>query len=387
MPAYYLGLMSGTSVDGIDAVLTDLQDTRPRLVAAQTFPWPDTLQQAIVDTLDNPHRVSLDALGQLNAALGDAFADAALALIQTTGLKATEINAIGSHGQTLYHAPAARSPFSMQAGDASRIAERTGITTVADFRSRDIAAGGQGAPMVPAFHHALFNQPGTNRAILNIGGIANLTFLPAAADPVLGFDTGPGNTLMDAWIHKHRQLDFDKDGAWAASGSLSTALLDLLMQADYFKLAPPKSTGRELFRLSWLEETLENGFATLAANDVQATLCELTAASVAAALETYLPGTDELYVCGGGAHNRYLMQRLGELTGSCSVATTEQLGLHPDWVEATAFAWLAQQTLSGKAGNLPSVTGADHAAVLGAIHPGRNQRLSIGTKSRTVSPE
>lgn len=379
MPAYYLGLMSGTSVDGIDAVIVDLDGNPPALIAAQTFSWPESLHRSITTTLNNPDRVSLDSLGQLHSALGDAFADAALKIIGKAGLKTTDIKAIGSHGQTLFHAPDAPAPFSLQAGDASRIAERTGITTVADFRSRDIAAGGQGAPLVPAFHHALFHSPKVNRAVLNIGGIANLTYLPADNGPVLGFDTGPGNVLMDAWIDRHRQQAFDSDGAWARGGKYGAPLLERLLQADYFKLAPPKSTGRELFHLAWLQDILGSDHSGLTAGDVQSTLCELTVRSVVNALEKFLPGTDEVYVCGGGAHNSFLMQRLQTLLTTCHVSTTEVLGLSPDWVEATAFAWLARQTLAGATGNLPSVTGAAHAAVLGAIHPGGNQRLSIGT--------
>ncbi len=369
MPAYYIGLMSGTSVDGIDAVLVDLATNKPVLLAARTTAWDAALRGRILATLNDPTQVSLVALGQLDAALGEAFAEAALTIIRAASLEPAQITAVGSHGQTLFHAASANPAFSMQAGDASRIAAKTGITTVADFRRRDIAEGGQGAPLVPAFHQALFSQPGVSRAILNIGGIANLTLLPADLGPATGFDTGPGNVLLDAWIAKHRAQPFDRDGEWAGSGTCCQTLLEQLLQQPYFRQAPPKSTGRELFNLDWLEQNLTPEFENLPASDVQATLVELTATTVAKALAETAAPLDELFVCGGGAHNRFLMQRLAALLPTCRIATTEALGLHPDWVEATAFAWLAKQTLGGKPGNLPSVTGARRATILGAIYP------------------
>lgn len=369
MPAYYVGLMSGTSVDGIDAVLVDLSDARPVLLAAGTRNWDTTLREAILATLDQPSRVSLESLGQLDAALGDAFADAALDVVREAGLQPDQIVAIGSHGQTLFHAPSARPPFSLQVGDPSRIAAKTGVTTVADFRRRDIAEGGQGAPLVPAFHRAVFGDRSRSRAVLNIGGIANLTLLPAGADAVSGFDTGPGNVLLDAWIDRQRGLAFDREGAWARSGSCHQPLLERLLQQPYLQRQPPKSTGRELFSLRWLEALLDPDFRALAPADVQATLAEFTATTVAAALARFAPPVDELFVCGGGAHNRFLMQRLSALLPNCPVDTTDALGLGPDWVEATAFAWLARQTLEGRPGNIPGVTGARRTAVLGAIYP------------------
>lgn len=369
MPAYYIGLMSGTSVDGIDTVLVDLSEDRPVLLAAQTRDWSPLLRECLLETLNRPTQISLAALGKLDAELGEAFADAALASVHSAHLQPAQITAIGSHGQTLFHAPTANPAFSLQAGDANRIAARTGITTVADFRRRDIALGGQGAPLVPAFHQALFSQPGVTRAILNIGGIANVTLLPAAACPIAGFDTGPGNVLLDTWIGKQRQERFDRDGEWAASGTCSEPLLEKLMRETYLNQAPPKSTGRELFCLDWLEHNLSAEFGNLPAADIQATLVEFTAASIASALQRHTVPVDEMYVCGGGAYNRFLMQRLQALLPACAIDTTESLGLHPDWVEATAFAWLAKQTLEGKPGNLPSVTGASRPTVLGAIYP------------------
>ena len=240
---------------------------------------------------------------------------------------------------------------------------------MADFRRRDIAEGGQGAPLVPAFHHAVFSDRSRSRAVLNIGGIANLTLLPAGSDAVSGFDTGPGNVLLDAWIDRRRGLAFDREGEWARSGSCHQPLLERLLQQPYLQRQPPKSTGRELFSLRWLEDLLDPDFRALAAADVQATLAEFTATTVATALARFAPPVDELFVCGGGAHNSFLMQRLSALMPACPVDTTDALGLAPDWVEAAAFAWLARQTLEGRPGSMPGVTGARRSAVLGAIYP------------------
>ncbi len=364
----YVGLISGTSVDGIDAVVADLSTARPQLLAAQTLPWDAPLHAKLLATLNRPEAVSLNELGELDAALGDAFAAAALAVIATAGLRPTDITAIGSHGQTLFHAPSAHPPFTLQAGDPSRIAARTGVTTVADFRRRDMAEGGQGAPLVPALHQALFTHAEIPRAIVNIGGIANLTLLPANGGAASGFDTGPGNGLMDAWTAKHKQQPFDPSGEWARSGVTDTDLLEHLLREPYLRLPPPKSTGRELFNLPWLQARLDAGFAGLSAATVQATLAEFTAVSIAAALQE-AGSADELYVCGGGAHNAYLLERLQTHLPTCRIASTAALGLEPDWVEATAFAWLAMRTLAGECGNLPTVTGARREVVLGAIYP------------------
>jgi len=377
MPDYYIGLMSGTSVDGIDAVLADLSRTHPVLLAAQTTDWEPSLRGRILAVLNRPEQISLDALGRLDADLGNAFADAALAIIRSARLQPAQITAIGSHGQTLFHAPAARPPFSLQVGDANRIVATTGITTVADFRRRDIAAGGQGAPLVPAFHQAIFSAADVSRAILNIGGIANVTLLPADTTPVTGFDTGPGNVLLDTWISKQCQTRFDRNGEWGASGHCCQPLLKQLMREPYLSEPPPKSTGRELFCASWLEKNLAMGFEQLPAVDIQTTLAEFTATSIATALQRFAPLVEQVLVCGGGAHNRFLMQRLRARLPDCTIDTTDSLGLHPDWVEATAFAWLAKQTLAGKPGNLPGVTGADRPTILGAIYPAG--RRSIGT--------
>lgn len=369
VPEYYIGLMSGTSADGIDAVVVDLSGKRPQLVFAQTYPWSSQLREKILATVAQHAKVSLTELGSLDAELGEAFAEAATASMTAANLSREQIVAIGSHGQTLFHAPLEPLPFSLQVGDPHRIAEITGITTVADFRRRDIAAGGQGAPLVPAFHRAVFHDPGACRAILNIGGMANVTLLPKDHDAVTGFDTGPGNVLLDAWHQKHRQGLYDANGAWAAGGTVSVELLEQLLAEPYFSQPPPKSTGRELFCLAWLETQLRACAPQLAAVDVQRTLVELTAETITDAVRPY--GTEQVLVCGGGTHNATLMQRLVDMLSPINVQTTESHGLHPDCVEATAFAWLAQQTLAGQPGNVPAVTGAKHAVVLGAVHHAR----------------
>ena len=313
----------------------------------------------------------VERMGELDMALGELFAAAANAVIKKSGLAPKDIRAIGSHGQTIRHRPRAAHPFTLQIGNPSVIAERTGITTVADFRARDIAAGGQGAPLVPAFHRHVFHSPQRHRVIVNIGGIANITCLPAdAAQPVTGFDTGPGNTLLDQWIRHRQGRSHDDNGQWAAAGRASNELLEQLLADPYFAAPPPKSTGREHFNLEWLQGHLKRLAAPPADADVQATLMQLTAGTIAGAIRRFLPETQEAYVCGGGAHNRALMAALtGNLSG-IKVATTEALGLPPDWVEAAAFAWLAHQALQGQPGNVPSVTGAKRAVILGGIYPG-----------------
>lgn len=363
---HYIGLMSGTSVDGIDAALVSLPvNGQFALLATHQHPLP-TAVRAAIQALMQPGPNEIERAGELDAQLGHLFAEATKALLARSGVDASSIRAIGSHGQTIRHRPHAPHPFSRQIGNPSVIAEETGITTVADFRARDLAAGGEGAPLVPAFHRWLFRKPGVNRVIVNIGGIANVTWLPAAENgAVLGFDTGPGNTLLDQWIARHRDAPYDRDGAWAASGRVQKDLLAQLMADEYFAKAPPKSSGREHFNLAWLEQRLAGN---LAPEDIQATLAEFTAASIAQSLK-YLPDEiGEIYICGGGTHNRHLLARLRALLPDMPVATTGILGLDPDWVEAAAFAWLAHQALAGKPGNLPSVTGARHPALLGGIY-------------------
>lgn len=366
MPAeLFLGLISGTSADGVDAALVEF-GPRIRLRAARTFAYPPDLREDILRLSQASGSVALDALGTLDARVGEHFAAAALELLERACVGTAQVRAIGSHGQTLRHQPGAEHPFTLQVGDPHRIAERTGITTVCDFRRRDVAAGGQGAPLVPAFHAALFADPMEDRAVLNLGGIGNLTLLPRT-DPVRGFDTGPANGLMDAWCLLQRGQACDLDGAWAASGSVSATLLDRLLADPYFALPPPKSTGRDQFHLEWLARHMPS--AELAAADVQATLLELTARSVADALRRWQPGTTRVLACGGGVHNTALMQALTRLLAPALLESTAATGLDPDFVEAAAFAWLARETLAGRPGNLPSVTGASAARALGAIVP------------------
>ncbi|MHB8624526.1 MAG: anhydro-N-acetylmuramic acid kinase [Sulfuricaulis sp.] len=367
---HYIGLMSGTSVDGIDAVLVTLtDDDKPALVASHAHPIPPATRVDI-QTLMQTGADEIERLGELDMRLGELFANAANSVILQSGLDKKNVRAIGSHGQTLRHRPRAAHPFTLQIGNPSVIAERTGITTVADFRARDMASGGQGAPLVPAFHRRMFQSPARNRAIINIGGIANITYLPAdTSQPVTGFDTGPGNTLLDQWIGHQQARNHDADGQWAASGFSSKQLLEKLLLDPFFQVAPPKSTGRESFNLEWLNLQLQKLAAPLSAVDVQATLLQLTAQTIAQAVRRFLPQTQEVYICGGGAHNRELMSVLTENFSGLPVATTLALGLHPDWVEAVAFAWLAHQTLQGQSGNLPSVTGARRAVILGGIYP------------------
>ena len=369
MAERFVGLMSGTSLDGIDAVLVDFSADPPRLIEALSHPLPDTLRQRLT-ALCQPGGDEIERLGRADVALGELFAEAVQRLLTQTGIAATEVRAIGSHGQTIRHRPEAG--FTLQIGDPSRIAQRTGITTVADFRRRDLAAGGQGAPLVPAFHAALFRSPDISRAVLNLGGMANVTLLPAgAAQPVTGFDTGPGNVLMDLWAQRHLGRPLDEGGAWAASGRVDEALLSRLLDDPYFRQPAPKSTGREHFNADWLAARLDESEHSPSAADVQATLCELTAVSVAEAVRRSGCDARELLVCGGGAHNDHLLARLRERLSPMTVATTDEHGLPADWVEAVAFAWLARETLAARHGNLPAVTGAREAVVLGSIHPGR----------------
>jgi len=364
---HYIGLMSGTSVDAIDAVLVAIDAPRHfELIAVHQHPFPPETKKRI-QALMHAGADELNRSGALDVELGRLFAEAADRARSKAGLVARDIRAIGSHGQTLRHTPRGSYPCTLQIGNAAVIAEATGISTVSDFRARDIAAGGQGAPLVPAFHQWLFQKTGVHRAIINIGGIANLTYLPAnRSQPVIGFDTGPGNTLLDCWIDKHQGQAYDPSGDWAAGGQVSTELLAVLLADPYFSRRPPKSTGLDYFHPGWLEPCLQQ-VDGLTPRDVQATLVELSACSIAQAL-AQLEQFDEAYLCGGGAHNAALVAALKRQIGSVPLATTEALGLAPDWVEAAAFAWLAHQTLEGLPGNLPSVTGARHQVILGGIY-------------------
>lgn len=365
----YLGAISGTSVDGLDLALIETSQ-RIRIVAGTTVALPDELRRDLL-ALGRPVPTDLDLLGRADAALGELIGRTALAFLGDRGIAAADVMAIGSHGQTVRHRPTGALSFTMQIGDPNRIAEISGITTVADFRRRDIAAGGQGAPLVPPFHAALLRSDTENRAVLNLGGIGNFTLLPADPDaPVTGFDTGPGNALMDDWIVQTRQVPYDRDGAWAASGRVDEALLERLLADPYLSAPPPKSTGREYFNLAWLNEQLRQHLAARPTNDadVQATLCAFTAETVARALAAWGGGTERVLVCGGGRHNRTLLAAIAARL-PCPVETTDDHGIDGDLIEAAAFAWLAHQTLNRQHGNEPAVTGARGPRVLGGVYP------------------
>lgn len=369
MAQLYIGLISGTSMDAVDAALVDLEGF-PHLLASRSRPFDPILRKQLIALTDRAE-VSVDELVHLDAALGHEFAAAALALLEEAQIDPREVRAIGSHGQTVRHLPTANPPGSLQVGDANIIAQTTGITTVADFRRRDIAAGGQGAPLVPPFHDAVLRTAGTERAVLNLGGIANITVLPGEPGrPVIGFDSGPGNTLMDRWARRHLKAPLDRDGQWAGSGRVDDKLLEIMLRDSYFERPPPKSTGTEYFNGHWLERALKRRGGRLLRKNVQATLCELTAATIAQAVHRHAPDAAELLVCGGGAHNLGLLFRLQMQLEEIRVRSTEDVGLPPDWVEAMAFAWLARRTVEGKPGNLPSVTGASQPVVLGGIYTG-----------------
>lgn len=365
MSDFYVGLMSGTSMDSIDAVLISFGEANVTIHSTYSKPYPGDLKKALLNAAREPLQVALDPAGDLHKAVGECFRDAANVVIQDSGIDKKALIAIGSHGQTLRHQPNADAPFSLQIGDPDIIATGTGATTVANFRQADIAVGGQGAPLVPPFHDWLFSAGDQDRVVANIGGIANITILPSDTSDVTGFDTGPGNGLMDAWIQQHLGRPFDASGEWAAGGNVIDSLLEQLLADEYFGLQPPKSTGFEYFNLSWLQCFGVAGFDPI---DVQTTLCEFSAASVAAAIETNANNTQAVFVCGGGVHNVELMRRLRQNLPVISILSTSAAGLDPDWVEAVAFAWLAMRTMRGEPGNLPSVTGATHKVVLGDIH-------------------
>jgi len=363
--ARYIGLISGTSADSIDAILIDFADGLPRVLATHTHAWPPALSQRMLELAQGETRLDLDAFGRLDVEIAGHFADAVNQLLESSGIPASEVRAIGSHGQTMRHRPSGDFPFTMQLGDPSVIAERSGIDVVADFRRADVAAGGQGAPLLPALHAILLAKADQPRVVLNLGGIANITVLNAAGS-VLGFDTGPANGLLDAWCLRQRGEPFDRDGMFAASGQVVSELLEALLADPYFALPAPKSTGREYFHLNWLRTHPQ--LAELRPADVQATLLELTARSVADAIARHAPEHAEVLACGGGVRNTSLMRRLGELLAPRQLCGTDRYGIDPDFLEATAFAWLARQRLLGQPGNLPAVTGARGPRVLGAVY-------------------
>ena len=365
----YIGLMSGTSLDGIDAALVEFGKNNSYQTLATHFePFPEATREEL-QQLFTPGSNEIDRLGKQCRHLGTLFAKASMDLIKQAGFHPQDLAAIGSHGQTIRHRPELTPPFTLQIGDPNTIAQLTGITTIADFRRRDIAALGQGAPHAPGFHQAFFQSSTESRVIINIGGIANLTWL-SPFNQCIGFDTGPGNGLMDAWCKKTLNKHYDDQGAWARSGSVNETLLNDLFSFSYFDAPPPKSTGKEEFTDNWLESALLP-HQKEAPQNIQATLLELTVRSIQQAIHTHCPGTSSIYVCGGGAKNLYLMERIQQACG-IPTTSTKTLGVDPEWVEAIAFAWLAKQTHQGLTGNLPSVTGAKQAVILGGIYPGAN---------------
>lgn len=378
-PNLYLGLISGTSADGIDAALVRIDDDGSHITCmfGRTYPWEAALREQLVDLGQRDATLTLDDIGELDVRIAGAFADAALQALADSGTDAADVAAIGSHGQTVRHRPNGRTndgrhPFTIQLGDPSTIAERTGIRVVADFRSRDVAAGGHGAPLLPVLHAALLRSDVEDRAVLNLGGIANLTLLPRASGDastggVRGFDTGPANGLMDAWCLRHRGEAFDRDGRFAASGHIDDALLARLLANPWFALTSPKSTGRDQFHLAWVDAALSGDEPSA---DVQATLLALSARTVADALLATQPATARVIACGGGVHNAALMAALAARLPGVVLESSAAHGLDPDAVEAMGFAWLAHATLHGRPGNLPSVSGAAGPRVLGGIYAG-----------------
>jgi anhydro-N-acetylmuramic acid kinase len=359
MNELFIGLMSGTSVDGIDAALVDFSNSQPQLIATyyQAF---DPIMRNNILALCHPGDNEIKRLADLDVLLGKTFATTANTLLKNHNIPSKHIRAIGSHGQTVRHYP--EQQFTLQIGDPNIIAAETGITTIADFRRRDIAHGGQGAPLVPAFHQFTLATEKHDRVIVNIGGIANITLLPAHSKNIIAFDTGPGNILLDAWARKYLQQPYDEKGTWASQGKINSFLLETLLSDPYFKLSGPKSTGHEYFNLDWLNHYLSNN---LPPEDIQATLTALTAHSIVNAINQYLPDS-EILICGGGVHNDFLTQQLIQLKSS--TYSTQKYQIDPDWMEAMAFAWLAKQTLDGKTGNIPTVTGAKRAVILGGIY-------------------
>ncbi len=364
----YIGLMSGTSLDGLDCSIVDFTNSTPVALYCQTRPYPDLLVQRIRDLI-SADSITIDQLCQLDVEIAHFYADVVNQALLSASIAAEEICAIGCHGQTIRHNPEKTPVFTLQIGDPNTLSARTGITTVADFRRRDMALGGQGAPLAPAFHQFMFRSQDCDRIIINIGGIANITYLPAAPDKqIIGFDTGPGNTLLDNWIHKHQAKYYDDNGAWAASGQVIDGLLQsMLTNEAYFSQALPKSTGTEYFSPEWLNAFSPEKYKPV---DVQATLLDLSAQTIVKGIHQLGATQTNCYACGGGVHNQQLIGRLRSMLPGACVNSTVDLGLDPDYIEAIAFAWLARQTINGQPGNLPSVTSASTSTILGGVFQG-----------------
>ena len=368
MSELYIGLMSGTSLDGIDAGLVEFDGDQIKLLAFEYLPFSDSIRQTIQQLSHPDNPIPLKEYGATDTALGKLFANAVNKLLNKSAYSSEDITAIGSHGQTIYHAPDIPSAFSLQIGDPNVIAEQTKITTIADFRRRDIAAGGQGAPLVPAFHRAifspLFNLEEQNISVINIGGISNITYL--SSDKTIGFDIGTGNTLIDYWIQKNIGHSYDKNGDWAKTGKPDIELVNHLKNDSYFMLAPPKSTGKEYFSPAWLDKKISH-FTHCRPEDIQASLCQFTADSISEAIQHYAPLTHQTLICGGGIHNDYLINIIKKNLAH-PVSSTAKFGINPDHIEAMAFAWLARQTINHLPGNLTEVTGAKTPVILGGIY-------------------
>ncbi len=367
MTEIFVGLMSGTSIDAIDAAAVAIDGDSARVVASLSYPIPQDIKHNIA-SLCQAGENEIVRTGQLDFKLGKLFAEATLALLRSNNLDTSDISAIGCHGQTIRHLPYGDLPFTLQIGNPALICELTNITTVADFRRADMAAGGQGAPLVPAFHHAVFYDEEIKRVVLNIGGMANISILEKD-EPISGFDTGPGNILLNEWIQQEKSQAYDKNGKWSAENSSNPQVLKRMLDDSYFSQPPPKSTGREHFNLHWIKQIIANDND---AGSVQSTLCELTAKSIADAIAAHAKDCKQILVCGGGVHNTDLMTRLKQQVssqGKASVFSTTKLGIDPDYVEAAAFAWFARQTLHSIPSNAPAVTGARHPVLQGAIYP------------------
>ncbi|MCX5773508.1 MAG: anhydro-N-acetylmuramic acid kinase [Fusobacteria bacterium] len=365
---YYIGIMSGTSVDGIDAVLVDFIEKYPfiKLIETLSVPFEENLRSDIVKLLET-FTIHLQKLGEIDHRLGLAYANAALILCEKAKINISSVVAIGCHGQTIFHDPRGKYPFTMQIGDSNIIAAKTGISVVNDFRRLDMAFNGDGAPLTPVFNQCFLYSKNEKRAILNLGGIANITILADLPSEVLGFDNGPANCLMDLWIQKKKGVKYDKNGDFARSGRANTELLNRMLSESYFMLPAPKSTGKELFNLPWLESILMD-YSLVSDEDVQATLLDLTLKSLVNDIKKYCPKIDALYLCGGGAYNTYLVEKLKESLGDVIIETTQKIGLHPQWMEAVAFAWFAKRRIEELPANLPSVTGANQLTLLGALY-------------------
>jgi anhydro-N-acetylmuramic acid kinase len=359
LPSLYIGLLSGTSMDAIDATAVAFTP-KPTLVASVSGYYPPALKKQVAQLIVTEN-VDPKVINQLDVELGHLFADVVQELLNKANLSACDIVAIGSHGQTIYHRPHAPNPYSLQIGSAQVIADRTQITTIADFRTADIKAGGQGAPLAPLFHREFMHSSTKHRAIVNIGGIANVTLLPKDNSFILGFDTGPGNGLLDAWIAELRHEDYDKNGAWAATGVIDPMLLDRLLADPFFALPPPKSTGKDYFNLAWLESLLTNQ----APENVQATLVELTARTIMKAILRQKWSDCEVLICGGGIHNHFLVDRMATYAHHYPIVSTEQIGIAPDWLEAMLFAWLAKLHVENISVDTCAITGAKYPTLLG----------------------